>query len=143
MNTKNMGMLMARGSTSSGTDCIDTNGTTCNAWGSHFFESLRLRCGNNTTKPTVLDYEFTEVEGLTMSTNTRVMATPGNYSQSIAAYMVMTTTYQNNSGSDITVREVALTGAYSSSIILFAREVLETPVVIPAGESYTFSMTII
>lgn len=143
MNTKNMGMLMARGSTTSGTDCKDTNGSQCNAWGSQFFESLRLRCGNNTTEPTVLDYEFTEIEGLTMSTNNRVMATPGSFSQSIAGYMVMTTTYQNNSGSDITVREVALTGAHSDSIVLFAREVLETPVVIPAGESYTFSMTII
>lgn len=143
MNTKNMGILMVRGSNNSGTDCKDTNGETYNAWGSQFFDNLRLRCGNNTTAPTVLDYQFTEVEGLTMTSNTKVMATPGSYSDSIAAYMVMTTVYWNNTANSISVSEVALTVYRDSHMVLFAREVLETPVVIPAGESYAFSMTII
>ena len=58
---------------------------------------------------------------------------------------ITTRIFYNNTDEDVTINEIGLyifTTAYTTPIIMIGRKVLQTPVIIPKGEQYTFSYTI-
>ena len=59
---------------------------------------------------------------------------------------VITRTFQNNTESEVTIKELGLymfrCSGTSTPIVMLGRKVLTTPVVIPVGASYTFTWTI-
>lgn len=142
MNTKNMDLLIMVGKNNSSCDLKGLDGNSNESWGNQFFNNLEIQVGNNTTPPTPLDYSFTKESGLDKINNSITYCNISSYSSSITGYLTISTTYQNNTANEISVSEVAFVTTYSNGALL-AREVLDTPVKIGAGESYAFSMTII
>lgn len=105
-------------------------------------QRLALHVGTGTSAPDVSNIGLTNRgAGLTV-----INRTGTNVSQSIEPTAdrigVFTVTYKNNTESDITVTEVGLCSDVDSWYVLFARELLETPVTIAPGEAYTFTMYI-
>ena len=100
-------------------------------------------CGSGTTPPNVNDYALANpITELTQVSNT--YATCETFGSDFVE--TITTTWQNNTSSDITVTEIGAMGyntqAVLDSKVMIAREVIE-PVVIPAnGGQKTFTLQI-
>lgn len=86
--------------------------------------------GSGTTTPTASDYTL----------ETPVLLTFNSGSVSVAGTSrIITHTLTNNTGSSVTINEVALTATRpQSSRFMLDRTVLANPVTIPDGSSYTF-----
>lgn len=103
-----------------------------------YFPNFRgIVFGSGTTPPQKTDYKIENhiAGGLTYSNN-------GTSETNNVAHWVQTV--QNTSGEPITISEVGLFCAYSSSnlCILLTRTVLDTPVVLQPNEVKTFTITI-
>ena len=99
--------------------------------------------GSGTTPPTVHDYgmESAIVGGITIATPSDVSVTETD------DYWEMSATYGISANSDTTISEVGLFIVYNKSSdittsIMVDRTVLETPIVIPAGQSKQVTYTI-
>lgn len=111
--------------------------------GSYSADFLWVGVGSGETEPTIDDYSLESVlSNLTLVSRSTVWGkdeTPIMYNA--------TTVYRNDTSSPITVKEVALYYAWqgytdANNSLCFARSVLETPVTIGVGETYTFNYSI-
>lgn len=105
---------------------------------------LTLFVGTGTTAPTTDDYCLDSAIELAVASASCEVNTTGTS-------IVTTRTFSNNTGSDVTITEVGLylvrevkdltdtTEAARAYPLMIARQVLSTPVVIPAGISETFN----
>ena len=102
--------------------------------------------GTGNTQETVDDYALESLitEGLTITNQETVHeSTDGNGNYTFSASYIL----QNTSGEDITIREVGMYGnetyyysaTYYNYPILHERQVLASPVTIPAGEAKMFT----
>lgn len=102
-----------------------------------------VRGGTGNTNPTVDDWNLAApVTNLTEIDNTNTQKiSPRSYEDNFI--MTVTTTYQNNTGSDVTIKELGLFifESFASSEHMIARQLID-PIVVRAGRSYAFTMTI-
>lgn len=105
---------------------------------------MNLVVGSGTTAPTSADYVMeSEISSLTVvSSSNSGNRSPISYAQDYIHSC--SKTYKNSTANPITVSEV---GIYISNVnnigtFLIAREVLETPVTIAPGKTYSFSMVV-
>lgn len=118
----------------------NTNATTID----HTGAGTWLLVGSNGDVVTENDYTITPIETISSvvaQTTTRIIDSDGNFA------MQVTRTLQNTAEETVTINELGLFrrvqwGSNSSSNVLFAREVLDTPLVVPAGASFTVSMIV-
>ena len=102
-----------------------------------------VRGGTGNTNPTVDDWNLAApVLDLTEIDNTDTQKkSPRSFDDNFI--MTVTTTYQNNTGSDVTIKELGLFIYESLAVTdhMLARQLID-PVVVRAGRSYAFTMTI-
>ena len=103
---------------------------------------LRILLGSGTTAPTVDDYDLDNyISTLSVISNSYNNIQPSYNDNLIAS---AGTIVRNNTNQDITITEVGLCSTHNSSdpdmYILYAREVLETAVVLHPGDTYSFAM---
>ena len=121
---------------------VDGNHST-NLTGTQAANSIQLFVGTNGSEVTENDYTIDDITTLSAVGSTsfvRAMSEDG-YA------MTITRTLKNTSDADITIKELGMvkSTAYkkdTSAKFLFAREVLPTPLVVPAGNSFTVSMVV-
>ena len=104
-------------------------------------DAFKVICGTGSTAPTVNDIAL--VDMLTKDTLTEISSDatqkPRSYVDNfIASY---TTTWQNNTGADIVIRELGVIFAAAGRDYLIARQLIE-PTTLRAGKTYTLTMTI-
>lgn len=104
--------------------------------------SMKLYVGTGTSEVKSSDYAMTNRNaGLTLlnrtGTNGDRQINPDN-----DFIGIFTATYKNDTNADISVSEVGLCSEAENWYVLMAREVLDAPIVIAPGETYTFSMYI-
>lgn len=99
--------------------------------------------GTGNTNPTVDDWNLAAlVSNLTEIDNTNTQKkTPRSFENNFI--LTVTTTYQNNTGSDVTIKELGLFIHEGQTDIdhMIARQLVD-PVIVRAGRSYAFTMTI-
>lgn len=102
-----------------------------------------VRGGTGNTNPTIDDWNLaTPVTNLTEIDNTNTQKTsPRSYEDNFI--MTVTTTYQNNTDSDVTIKELGLFifESFAVNEHMIARQLVD-PVIVRAGRSYAFTMTI-
>ena len=102
-----------------------------------------VKGGTGNTTPSVDDIDLYEaVSTLTEIDNTNTQKiSPRSYEDNFI--MTVTTTYQNNTGIDITIKELGMFihENYNNRDVMIARQLVD-PVVVRAGRSYAFTMTI-
>lgn len=103
--------------------------------------------GDGTTAPTLSDYCLDNdiTSSLSFISGTTPGSNPGGNSRTAdSGFASVTATYKNNTGSDITVKEIGLMAAVGQAganyHILLTRDVLNTPVTIPAGQERAFTV---
>lgn len=99
--------------------------------------------GTGNTNPTVDDWNLAApATNLTEIDNTNTQKkTPRSYGDNFI--LTVTTTYQNNTGSDITIKELGLFIHEGQADMdhMLARQLVD-PIIVRAGRSYAFTMTI-
>lgn len=113
-----------------------------NSYGSSADKGATILLGTGDTTPTSSDYaldtdvtdQFTYVSGISSGVGS------GNVAS-------ITEVYQNTSNDSITIKEIGLlTGIpyqwQSGGYVLLTRKVLDTPIVIGAGKTYSFNITL-
>lgn len=120
---------------------VDTAGAT--QFSASAINKIFVRGGSGNTPVTVDDKDLAAaVTTLTEIDNTDTQKqSPRSYEDNFI--LTVTTTYQNNTGEDIIIRELGLFvfETYSSKEHMIAR-ILIDPVPVRAGRSYAFTMTI-
>lgn len=120
---------------------VDTAGAT--TFSAAQINKIFVRGGSGNTPVTVDDRNLdSPVLTLTEIDNTDTQkGTPRSYEDNFI--LTVTTTYQNNTGEDVIIRELGLFvyETYSSREHMLAR-ILIDPVPVRAGRSYAFTMTI-
>lgn len=114
---------------------------------SQIFQRAELVVGTGSNPPDAGDYSITNADaGLTVVTKTGTNdSTSPSYEQGYIA--IFSKTYRNDTGSNVTINEVAIKtlamDIYSSPQfeLIIARDVID-PVTIAPGEAYTFTMYI-
>lgn len=114
---------------------------------SQIYQRAELVVGTGSNPPAASDYSITNTDaGLTVVTKTGTNdSTSPSYEQGYIA--IFSKTYRNDTGSNVTISEVAIKtlamDIYSSPQfeLIIARDVI-TPVVIAPGDAYTFTMYI-
>lgn len=114
-----------------------------NLAGSQGAQTIQLYVGTNDAEVTENDYTLGDISTLSAVDNTTI-------TRSIiddGYYMTITRTLKNTANTDITIKEMGLVKSVSANSstrvkYLFAREVLDTPLVVPAGNSFTVSMVV-
>lgn len=105
--------------------------------------NIFVRGGSGNTNPTVNDWNLaTPVTNLTEIDNTNTQKrSPRSFEDNFI--MTVSTTYQNNTGSDVTIKELGLFIHESQADVdhMIARQLVD-PVIVRAGRSYAFTMTI-
>ena len=112
-------------------------------------DTLHIVVGSGTTPPTVFDYNLAapinDNNFIEVSSSCR-NAQNGTSSYLEPIILACSKIYYNKGQEDIIVNEIGIMGdkynASSNQHYLFAREVLDSPVVVHPGESATFSITI-
>lgn len=101
--------------------------------------------GTGDTEPTTADLKLAE----DVTTQLEFVGGTARNNQGGASdtLMVVTATYKNATGSPVTIKEVGIGKTYrayfgSNVCIVYARAVLETPVTMGVGESFTFTYDI-
>lgn len=106
-----------------------------------------LLLGNGTTPAKADDYCMEDMitSGISGSTSNTRNIIPNTANNSVEINGALIFTVKNDGTTELTVSEVGLmygfvwgTGSYNADPVLFFREVLETPVTIPAGGSRVF-----
>lgn len=110
----------------------------------HNKNGMCLLVGTNDEAVTENDYTISAIETVSSAvaqTITRIIDNDGKFA------MQITRTLQNTAEQDITIKELGL--FFKMSFVnstykncLFAREVLDTPIVVPAGGKFTVSMIV-
>lgn len=117
----------------------ETTGTTQSA--TNVRTNIEVRVGSGTTAPTVNDTYLESV----ITTLSKVSSTSSSaYTYGDNYSLTATTTYENNTDSDVTVTELGMVAnatAAEGTQIMIAREVID-PVTIPVGGQKTFTLTI-
>lgn len=119
-----------------------------------FLKKVELRVGSGNTAPTLDDYCLgNQINSLT-KVNETVFPDLSNTGHKSYGYFTAVTsfaaTYRNDTNSAITVNEIGVfyyngspvTSYGDNKWIMFARGVLDAPVEIAPGETYTFSITV-
>ncbi len=124
-------------------DFMPDSSNSPNLAGSQYNNSIQLYVGTNDTEVTENDYTLGDIE--TLSSVGYTTATRSIDGEGFA--MTITRTLQNTSDSEITIKEMGLVRStlYKKDNyvkLLFAREVLPTPLVVPSGNSFTVSMVV-
>lgn len=102
-----------------------------------------VKGGTGNTTPSTDDTDlYKAVSTLTEIDNTDTQR-PSTRTYEDNFIMTVTTTYQNNTGNDITIKELGMFihENYNNRDVLIARQLID-PVVVRAGRSYAFTMTI-
>ena len=101
--------------------------------------------GIGTGNDAVTESDYKLSNALNISLTARSQSIGGNANK-YTRFATVATTYTNNTGNAVTVKEIGIYVKYSteSSAIGFylTRELLDTPVTIAPGESYTFTAVI-
>lgn len=95
-----------------------------------------IRVGTGNTQPTRADYtlENDVTSSFTFVSGTTLISGHEPY---------LTNILKNDTENDITITEIAwCMGVYSIGSLIVTRQVLETPITIPVGKSYSFSIHI-
>lgn len=104
-----------------------------------FWGELLLYAGSGTTPPTAEDTTLESPVVLDM-----VNVTPTTYSD--GANGVISVTYQNNTGADVDINEMALACVYAGETyaepVMVSRKVLASPIKMKEGEVYNFTWII-
>ena len=95
----------------------------------------RIIVGSGTTTPTEDDIKLENQINLTVSVNIQSNGNK-NYLKTI------TTTYLNETDSDVVISEIGLVIYYSGNYFLLGRIVLDESVTIAVGDTYSFTYTI-
>ena len=112
-------------------------------------DTLHIIVGSGTTPPTVFDYNL--AAPINDSNFIEVSSSCRNAQNGASSYLepvilACSKIYYNKGQEDIIVNEIGIMGdkynASNNQHYLFAREVLDSPVVVHPGESATFSITI-
>lgn len=103
----------------------------------------RLTIGTGDTAVTADDYCLANEITASMS-NIEYTTTCGADNDELKAVYTMTVT--NNTGADVTIKEVGIeagvgNSSYAEQFILIAREVLSSPITIPSGGSKVFTVS--
>lgn len=121
----------------------DTNTEGSTQFSASAINKIFVRGGSGNTPVTVDDRDLdSPVLTLTEIDNTNTQkGTPRSYEDNFI--LTVTTTYQNNTGEDVIIRELGLFlfETYASREHMIAR-ILIDPVTVRAGRSYAFTMTI-
>lgn len=117
-----------------------TYGPSTYTWsGSYSVYRIGLVLGRGTSKPTESDIQLEDEITLSHVTGSMVSGT-SSYVKLISA------TYKNNNSETVVVNEVGVvlndTNSNGNALALIGRIVLDTPVVMNPGDSYTFSYAI-
>lgn len=102
--------------------------------------------GFGDTPPTSNDYKLEDSNACDTPTLTFISnGYPSNYTYPYIRNV--TTTYVNNSGSDVTVKEIGLvqkgsTANNNEQNVLITRNVLDTPIVVPNGSQVSFTVSL-
>ena len=103
--------------------------------------------GNGTTAPTVSDYCLDNdiTDSLTFISGSTPGNTPSGSTRTPDSGLAsVTATYENRTGADIVIKEIGLMAAVGQSGVqnhfLLTRDVLNTPVTIPAGQQRAFTI---
>ena len=105
--------------------------------------SIQLFVGTNDTPATKDDYTLDVITTLSSAQITSLVRSINGDNQAIT----ISRTFTNTSDESITIKEVGLVKSVSTSSsasvnLLFAREVLPTPLVVPSGANFTVSMVV-
>ena len=111
--------------------------------------ALRILVGTGTDAVTENDYTLTMIDTDVLKPLSNTAKNGGNINN-YTRLSTVSTTFNNISSSSVTVTELGIayqSGTTSGSVtnwtrILFTRELLDTPVTIEPGESYTFTEVI-
>ena len=111
--------------------------------------ALRILVGTGTNAVTENDYTLTMIDTNVLNPLSNTAKNGGNVNN-YTRLSTVSTTFNNISSSSVTVTELGIAyqpGTTSGSVtnwtrILFTRELLDTPVTIAPGESYTFTAVI-
>ena len=107
-----------------------------------YMNDFRVIGGSGDTPASVDDYHLdSEVTTLDVTNNSATQKSGRSFEDNYIA--TFATTYQNNTGADVIIRELGLQfrSGTSTNQYMLARQVIE-PTVVRAGRSYTFTMTI-
>ena len=128
-NTENYTAHVSAGSTSS--SCLTLSQFVITGTGTKFC----IRLGSGVTEPTESDFKLSSaITGLTLVGSTK-------FNRNDTSILTVVSVYKNNTDSDITVNEIGLMFSNTSTYLL-GREVLDSPVTIKAGETYTFTVIV-
>ena len=105
-------------------------------------DEFKVICGTGNTAPTVDDYALADMDTIDTLTEISSDATQkpvrSYVDNFIASY---TTTWQNNTGADIVIRELGVIFAAAGRDYMIARQLIE-PTTLRAGKTYTLTMII-
>lgn len=110
------------------------------------YQAVNIICGSGNTQPTVDDYCLESPLALSCIS---IGYTPLKDENNNYIGKQLTKTWQNNTGSSVTVNEigallnVSTTAGTASNQILIERTVLETPVTVANGDSITLALKIL
>ena len=119
----------------SGTSTANFNNNSSDSNSSYPLNKISIVIGSGDVAPTYDDYKMGNP--LNLSTVTQSYSTDGGV-------MTFVKTFKNDSGSEVTVKEVGLFGTpgiYSYCVVL-TRTVLSSPVTIANGETKTFTVVV-
>lgn len=107
-----------------------------NSNSSYTSNTLAMLVGTGSTSPTLDDYKLESQIELTSGVDACRM-------DANSSIITLTREFINNTGAPVTINEVGVYNVscdrYTSNIFLIGREVLDEPVIIDNGKSYTFS----
>ena len=106
---------------------------------SSLWNHIVVKVGTGNTPPTADDFNLEIPSNLTVNGTTENVCGENNPVNKYSRMATVATTYTNATEDSITITEIGMLGG---NAVYITRELLETPVTIKPGESYTFTAVI-